>query len=294
MADLQYVRAAQVEEAIALLNEPGVKSRPLAGSTDLVLMLRENPSWCDRVVDISLVPELHTIVQRDGQVTIGAAATFHEVLSNPIVMRTAPLLAQACHQVGAVQIRNMGTLGGNVANAAACADSLPALVCLDAAAHVRTPEGERSWPVAELVVKPNQTLIPPGGLLVSLSYEVPPKGSRSIFLKLGRRNAMAISRLTVAVLGRLDGTGRVAEVRIVTGSATPQISRIRPAEESMLGQKPGRDLYAATARRVADEMIRLSGRRWSTEFKEPALVAMTSRALARVFEPEESGKTGAG
>ena len=253
-------------------------------------MFRENPTLCDRVVDISLIPEMHRIARHGDRVTIGAAATFTEVLSSPIVIRTAPLLAQACHQVGAVQIRNMGTLGGNVANAAACADSLPALVCLDAVAHVRTAEGERSWPVSELVVKPNRTLIPQGGLLVSLSYEVPPDGSRSVFLKLGRRNAMAISRLTVAVLGRLDEAGRVSEVRIVTGSATPQISRIHPAEEGMRGQKPGKELYAATARRAADEMIRLAGRRWSTEFKEPVLIAMLTRALARVFEPEESGK----
>ena len=67
---------------------------------------------------------------------IGAAATFNEVLENQIVAETAPVLVQACRQVGATQIRNMGTLGGNVANAAACADSLPALVCLDAVARV--------------------------------------------------------------------------------------------------------------------------------------------------------------
>jgi len=84
------------------------------------------------------------------------------VLNSPIVAETAPLLVQACAQVGAVQIRNMGTLGGNVANAAACADSLPALVCLDAAARLLSPAGEKIMPLAELVVKPNQTLIPPG------------------------------------------------------------------------------------------------------------------------------------
>jgi CO/xanthine dehydrogenase FAD-binding subunit len=248
--------------------------------------LRANPALCDRVVDISLIPEMHSITLSANRVIIGAAATFCEVMSDPLVKRTAAVLAQACHQVGAVQIRNMGTVGGNVANAAACADSLPALVCLDTLAHVRTPAGEFSWPVSELIVKPNRTLIPPGGLLVALSYPVPPETSRSIFLKLGRRNAMAISRLTVAVLGRLDDAGRVAEVRIVTGSATPQISRIHPAEESMLGKKPGKDLYALAARQVADEMIRLSGIRWSSEFKEPALIAMMNRALAKVFDPE--------
>jgi CO/xanthine dehydrogenase FAD-binding subunit len=257
----------------------------LAGGTDLVLLLRNIPTICDTVVDVSLISELHQINRARDMVTIGAAATFNEVMTHPIIIETAPLLVQACRQVGAVQIRNMGTLGGNVANAAACADSLPALVCLDAVAHVLTPLEETTWPVTELIIKPNRTLIPPGGLLVSLSYHAPLPGSRSIFFKLGRRNAMAISRLTVAVLGRTDSSGRVAEVRIVTGAATPQISRIRIAEENMIGQLPGKQLYTAISRMVADETIRLAGRRWSTEFKEPALIAMTTRVLAQVFEP---------
>jgi CO/xanthine dehydrogenase FAD-binding subunit len=281
-----YVRASTVDEAIALLNEPELKSRPLAGGTDVLLLLRADPPVCDRVVDISLIPELHRIYRQGDRVTIGAAATFSEVVADADVAETAPVLIQACRQVGAVQIRNMGTLGGNVANAAACADSLPALVCLDATAHVVTPQGDREWPVAELVRGPNRTIIPAGGLLVSLNYQVPPPGSRSVFLKLGRRNAMAISRLTVAALGRLDSAGRsrIAEARLVLGSAMPQIRRSRSVEDGLLGQVPGRDLYRSAARAAADEMIRLAGRRWSSEFKEPALMAMTARALACVFD----------
>jgi len=284
MTELQYVRASRISEALTLLNEVGVKNRILAGNTDLALLLRADPALCERVVDVSLIPELHRITRADNRVIIGAAATFTEVLSNPIIIETAPVLVQACAQVGAVQIRNMGTLGGNVANAAACADSLPALVCLDAEARVHSLQEEQVWPVADVVVRPNHTLIPPGSLLVSLSYPVPPPGCRSVFLKLGRRSAMAISRLTVAVLGWLNSSGRIAEVRIVPGAATPQIRRIQSAEELMLDQLPGTELYAAAARRVADEMIQLTGRRWSTEFKEPALLAMTQRALMQVFE----------
>ncbi len=281
-----YVRAASIAEAVTLLNEPGVRSRPLAGGTDLVLLTRAEPSLCDRVVDISLIPDLHRIDQNDDGVTIGAAATFSEVIESPIVLQTAPVLTQACQQVGAVQVRNMGTLGGNVANAAACADSLPALVCLDAVARVVTPQGEREWLVSELVRGPNRTIIPAGGLLVSLRYQVPPPGSRSVFIKLGRRNAMAISRLTVAALGRLTSceAGRIAEARLVPGSAIPQICRFRVVEKSLVGQMPSRDLYQSAARLAADEMTRLAGRRWSSEFKEPTLIAMTVRALAQVFE----------
>jgi len=281
-----YVRASSITEAVSLLNEPGVRSRPLVGGTDLVLLTRAEPSICDRVVDISLIPDLHRIYQNDDCVTIGAAATFSEIIESPIVSQTAPVLTQACRQVGATQIRNMGTLGGNVANAAACADSLPALVCLDAVARVVTPQGEREWLVSELVRGPNRTIIPAGGLLVSLRYQVPPPGSRSVFIKLGRRNAMAISRLTVAALGRLASreAGRIAEARLVPGSATPQICRFRVVEESLIGQMPSRDLYQSAARLAADEMTRLAGRRWSSEFKEPTLIALTVRALAQVFE----------
>jgi CO/xanthine dehydrogenase FAD-binding subunit len=284
MTEIQYVRAYHINEAITLLNEPGVNCRPLAGGTDLAILLRNNPTLCERVVDISLIPEMHMIQRSGEQVSIGAAATFSEVLRSPIVAETAPLLVQACSQVGAVQIRNMGTLGGNVCNAAACADSLPALVCLDAQAYVRTPQGEQVWPVAELVVEPNHTRIPLGGLLVALRYQVPHLSSRSIFLKLGRRNAMAISRLTVAVLGRLDSHGKIAEACIVPGAVAPQTTRIKAAEDLLLGQLPSRQLFAVAAQRVAEEVIRLGGRRWSSEFKGPVLITMTERALTQVFE----------
>jgi CO/xanthine dehydrogenase FAD-binding subunit len=289
VAEFSYVRAGEVSEALALLNQSGYTSRPLAGSTDLVLLLRNRPDLCDRVVDITLIPSLHRITKEGNTVTIGAAATFTEILSNPIIQATAPLLVQACSTVGAVQIRNVATIGGNVANAAACADSLPALVCLEAVAHVLTPAQEWIWPVAELVVRPNQTIIPPGGLLESLSYTVPAPGSRSYFNKLGRRRAMAISRLTVAVLGRVNEEGVIVETRIVTGSATPHICRLASAETVLLGQKPSPALFTTAGRAVADEMIRLSGRRWSTEFKEPAVMAMTAHALAQVFDTQGAG-----
>jgi CO/xanthine dehydrogenase FAD-binding subunit len=289
MERFSYVRAASIQEAVRLLHDPGHKSRPLAGSTDLVLLMRHKPDLCDQVVDVTLIPEMHCIEQHGRTVTIGAAATFSEVIASPIVKLSAPILADACRTVGAVQIRNMGTIGGNVANAAACADSLPALVCLDASARVLTPKEEFNWTVSELVLGPNKTRIPAGGLLVSLSYAVPPEGSRGVFLKLGRRNAMAISRLTVAALGRLDVNGKIAEARFVTGSAAPTICRFKDVEESLVGKLPTPEVMLAAGKLATDEMVKLSGLRWSSEFKVPALAAMTTRALAKVFQVRMAG-----
>lgn len=286
MEQFGYVQAASINDAVTLLNEAGLKSRPLAGGTDILLQLRHEPHFCDRLVDISQLPDLHRIEQRDGWVHIGAAASFTEVLDNPIICATAPVLAQACATVGAVQIRNMGTLGGNVANAAACADSLPALVCLDATARILSPAGEQEIPVSQFVTGPNRTSLPSGGLLVSFSYPSPPEGSRSAFLKLGRRNAMAISRLTVAALGRVAGN-LITEARLVTGSATPHIERLEAVEQTLVGQQPTSELYQHAAKVTVDEMIRIAGYRWSSEFKVPALTAMTERIFAQIFDPEE-------
>jgi CO/xanthine dehydrogenase FAD-binding subunit len=292
MESFEYRRAGSVAEAVALINEPGLRCSILAGSTDLTLLLKHAEVVCDRIVDISLVPEIHEI-RRDGDwVVIGAAATFSEVIASPLVRDTAPVLEQACRTVGAVQIRNMGTLGGNVANAAACADSLPALVCLDAVAGVRTPDGQREWPVTDLVSGPNRTQIPKGGLLVSLRYPIPAPGSRSAFLKIGRRNAMAISRLTVACLGRVDPDGRIAEARLVPGSAAPRILHFEEVEKFLLGKIPGPDVYRAAAQVAVAEMNRITGLRWSSDYKMPALAALTARALGLVFDPQVDGEAG--
>ena len=286
MERFSYVRASSPEHAVALLNEPGVRSRPLAGGTDLLLLLREEPGLSDRVVDITQIPAMHRIELVADQVLIGAGATFSEIAESRCVQETAPVLVEACREVGAVQIRNMGTLGGNVANAAACADSLPALVCLDALAYAQTPAGEQVWPVADLITGPNRTRLPAGALLTYFSYVAPAPGSRSAFVKLGRRNAMAISRLTVAALGRLDATGRIAEARLAAGSATPQIRRLSGVEAGMVGQVPSEALFAAAGEAAAAAMINVTGRRWSTEYKEPALAALVVAAWRRVFSQE--------
>lgn len=286
----EYARADSIAHAVALLNEPGVRGRVLAGGTDLVLLMREERDLCTRIIDITLTPELHEIRRAGEIVSIGAAASFSEIIDSPLVRETAPLLVEACHAVGAPQIRNMGTLGGNVANAAACADSLPALVCLDATAHALTPSGPLEWPVSDLVIRPNRTKLPPGALLTRLSYRVPAAGSRSAFLKLGRRNALAISRLTVAALGRTDEHGRVAEIRLVPGSATPQIRRFPQAEGHLLGQTPTVALCEAAARVAVEEMTGVTGKRWSSDFKEPALFSMMARALLQVFNLAQDGR----
>ncbi len=287
MERFSFLRPHDVQKAVEYLNmsTPGYL---LAGGTDLMLLIRQDKTLTGSLIDITQISELHEINRRGDVVSVGAGATFNEILQNPLVNETAPLLCQAARQVGAAQIRNMGTIGGNVANAAACADSIPPLVCLDAVAVIRTIHNEVKIPVADFIVSPNKTSLPPGGMITSFEYQVPVSGARSVFLKLGRRNAMAISRLTVAALGCLNDDQIITEVRFVTGSATPRICRLDAVETSLIGKKPTADNMMAAARMAVDEMIRMAGKRWSSEFKMPALQAMTYRALTEIFIPGNS------
>ena len=126
----------------------------------LVLVRHEKPAF-DRVVDISRVPEMKVIELQGDEIVPGAAASpLPRPRRAPLLQEHAPGLVEACLSVGGPQIRNAGTLGGNAVNAAACADSLPALVCLDAVAHVAQPAGTRTLLVSELVTGANRTAMP--------------------------------------------------------------------------------------------------------------------------------------
>ena len=292
MPKFDYVRPKSLDQAINLLGDPACISRPLAGGTDLLVYLRHHEPSFDRVVDISLVPELK-VIQRDGDViTLGAAVTFTEVIESDILQEDTPFLVEACRAVGGPQIRSMGTIGGNVVNAAACADSLPVLVCLDAMAHLQGLEGKRSISLTKLVTGPNRTQLKQAELLTHFTFQVPPTGVRTAFIKVGRRNAQAISRLTLATMGRTDPDGQVDFVRITPGAATPHTARITQAEDMLLGQQPTPELIAAAGRQVADTMLSITGRRWSTEYKEPVIATLTERGLRQVFYGQDSSAGG--
>jgi len=281
MKDLAYTCPRTVAEAVALLNEAGCRSRVLAGGTDLVVAARSGGADCDRLVDVTRIPELK-VVEVNGRVRLGAAVPFARLVESAALQAAAPLLVEACRQIGSPQIRNAATLGGNVANAAACADSVPALVCLGAEAVVVTAAGETRVPVAELITGPHATRLPPGGLIRAFEFDAVPEGSRSAFERIGRRQAMAIARLSVAALGACGADGRVGLVRGVAGAAFAQFRRATAVEAVLLGQTPTAERIVEAGRCMAELFLAESGRRWSAEWKEKALRAATERALRRV------------
>ena len=283
MAKFDYVLAKTMDDAVRLLNEPDIRSIPLAGGTDVYVALRVNPVWFDRLVDIRRIPELNEISIEGDQFKLGAAVTFSHAIKNPILQRVAPFLVEACKTIGGPAVRNCGTFGGNVSNAAACADSLPSLVCLEAVAHLRSTKGERQLKVEDLVTGPHQTQIEPGELLTHFTFKVPPENARSCFIKIGRRKAQSISRLSIAVIGTVDAAGMVDYIRVCPGAAVATPVRFPKVEGVLLGKKPDKETITAAADQLVADMIESTGRRWSTEYKEITLKAIAERSLTKIF-----------
>lgn len=276
----EYIAPTRLDAALAGLREYGPRARVLAGGTDLLLELRRpgagNPT---AVVDVTRITELQGITRSDGSITLGPLVTHAELCASEVLRARALLLSVAASTLGSPQIRNRGTVGGNLVNAAPCADTVPPLIALEARVTLSSADNTREVPLSEFFVEPYRTIIQPDEILTAIRFPTLPRGASSCYLKLGRRNAVAIARLSVAAVLVHDKEGVISDARIVPGSAFPTWQRVSEAENLLIGEKPSSALFFSVGRRVSELMVSATGRRWSSEYKEPVVAALVRRAL---------------
>ena len=247
----------------------------LAGGTDLILRMREKRLQPDVLLSLSGVKELRDITITPDRAVIGAMATMAQVKRAADGLEDLQALADAAGGVGSPQIRNKGTIGGNVANASPAGDLPPVLWMLDAQAGLMAPGGcRRSLPVRQLLVDSGRTQLAPGELIVSFNIDrAALRGWRTVFEKLGHRSQVTISRIGLAVGLRQDGTGVVQEARVVAGAIKPVPFRLSDAEQLLLGKRPDPGL----ARAVGDTFKGNTRR----AYKEAAAKGVAENALIR-------------
>lgn len=261
---------------LALLKREG--NKPLAGGTDLLIERRRAPFDSDETwVALNHLNELKGIRHVDGLWHLGPLVTHAELARHTELLRVAPFLPEAASKIGSPQIRAQGTVGGNIANAASCADTVPPLIALDAQITLRSTEQERQVALVDFFTAPYKTVRKRDELITDIFFPEPSEYTRTAFLKLGRRQALAISRLSIAVL--VVGDEVLKDVRISVGSALPRYGRVREAEDMLRGLPPARDRFRQAGRAGSAEVVRIAGHRWSTDYKEPVLSALISRAL---------------
>ena len=284
MLEFNLYRPGTLQEALKLLAEFKSSARVLAGGTDLLISLgsRERED-VKNIIDITSLRELDFIREEDSRLRIGPLTVHAQIAESPHIRAGAGLLAEAAAAIGSPQIRNRGTIGGNIVNAAVCADTVPPLLALGATVKLERL-GESRWlPLEEFITGPNRTRLEADEMLTEIAFAKLPVTAGWGFMRLARREAMAIARMNVAVILDRDSQGRVVSASIAPGAVLASPARIPAAENILLGQCPDEALIHQAGQAVAAAMT-AAGRRWSTPYKEPAIIALTERAIKQALE----------
>lgn len=281
---------ATLREALHLLADGGDGLRVLAGGTDAMVRFKDG-AWQPRawVNLLRLKPEL-AYIRAAGptgdSLEVGALTSFTDLLTSPLIAEGAPLLAQAARTVGGPQIRNMGTIGGNLGTASPAGDSLPALYALGARVILTSLHGDREVPIEEFILGPGRTALAPGELIAAVRFPAQSRTELCTFEKLGLRAAHAISIASVALRLAPFGNGepgyRLAHVAL--GALAPTVVRVPAAEAALVGRHaitPAIAADAAAACRAAARPI--TDVRAGAEYRRAMAGNLLLRGLARLL-----------
>ena len=257
---------ASLSEAYAVLADSSADSTitPIAGGTDVMVRITgEIGDPPARMVDLSRLEELRGIALDRSTVVLGALATYTEIRGSGVCREHLPALVEAAATIGAAQIQNRGTIGGNIANASPAGDTLPVLLALDAAIEVGGPRGERTVRADEFWIAYRRTALAPDELILRISIPLTDRKMR--FRKVGTRRAQAISKVVAALSWREaigHPQGAWTDVRLALGSVADRPIRARATEAVLTGAAPNpetADYRRAAAARVLHRMIRDAG-----------------------------------
>jgi xanthine dehydrogenase small subunit len=264
-----------LDEAFATLAT--APHRPIAGGTDVMVQITgEIGPAPDRMIDLWRLDELRGIGLDAGVLTLGALTTYTEIRRSAVCREHVPALVDAAATIGAAQIQNRGTLGGNVANASPAGDTLPVLLATDAEIVVGGARGERTIPVTEFWVAYRKTALAPDELVLRVRIPLP-AGREVRFRKVGTRRAQAISKVVMALAWRDGGRGW-SDVRLALGSVADRPIRARETERALEGRRPTAETADRAAATLAGEIEPIDDVRSTADYRK----VVAARVLHRL------------
>jgi len=258
-------------------------ARPIAGGTDVMVAITgELGPIPDRMLDLSRLNELRGISLENGSLVLGARTTYTEMRRSTLCREHLPALVEAAATIGASQIQNRGTIGGNIANASPAGDTLPILLAADALILVGGQRGERQVAAADFFVDYRKTALAADELI--LQVRIPLPAGRSLrFRKVGTRRAQAISKVVLALAWRDLGTAGWNDVRVALGSVAATPIRARATEVVLERSRPSPEVADRAAETLADELQPIDDVRSTAEYRR----VVSARILHRLLRDAE-------
>ena len=264
----------------------------LAGGTDAILQMRRRERVPRRVIGLKGVAELEFVrEQADGSLAIGAMTTLQTLLSAPIVSQRYDLLRETAAQIGGIELRNVATIGGNIAGALPCADLPPALMTLGARIKLSSRRGDRWLPLDEFFPEFGRTVAEDDELVAEINLPRPTSNSAGIYLKFHDRHSMDMTVVGVSAFVVLDEDGRTfREVRLAYANGAPTIFRAKRAEAILRGHALTEEGLDAAAETACTESNPRTSWRANAAYRLELIRALTKRAIRRAWEKASSQK----
>ncbi len=276
----KFYQAADVEDAVrALVEDP--EAVVISGGSDVLIKIREGKLAGCSLVSIHGIKELEGIrMEEDGTIVIGPATTFSHITNNDIIQKHIPMLGDAVDMAGGPQLRNIGTIGGNVCNGVTSADSASSLCCLDAVLVLKGPD-VREVPISQWYTGPGRTVRNHDEVLTAIRIKKENyQGYGGQYIKYGKRNAMEIATLGCAVSVKLtEDKKHIQDLRLAYGVAAPTPIRCHTTEEAVKGMETGEALAQAVGKGALEEVNPRSSWRASREFRLQLVEELGRRAV---------------
>ncbi len=271
-----YRTTSSVDNALRLLAEGG---KVIAGGTDLLVEMRRGAYADLSLVDVSRVDGFDRIrLGDDGMIHIGPGVTHNQAAASRLLNERAAPLALACRQVGTPQIRNRGTIAGNLVTASPANDTIAALRALDARVAISSARGARLLPLSDFYLEVRRTVLQPGEMVTDIVFPALRPNQRGTFVRMGLRRANTIALVNAGAVLTFDGD-TVSDARIALGSVAPTIFRAAAAERSLAGKKLGAELIDEAAALCAQAAAPITDVRGGADYRREAVRFLVRRAL---------------
>ena len=289
-----YINARTIDEVLQILNEQGARARIVAGGTDLILELERGiRKDIETVVDVTRIPNLDQIrIDADDVIHLGALVTHNQCVESKLIRERAYPLARAAWEVGAPQIRNRGTITGNLITASPANDTITPLVALGASVTLQSTHGTHAVPLRDFYTGVRKTVMQPDEMLVDIFFPAMTSTQRGTFIKLALRRAQAISLVDVALVLDLEGD-TVRTAALTLGSVAPTIIHAEEAERYLVGKALSDEVISEAARLAMDASKPIDDVRGSAAYRREMVRVCTLRGL-RSIRGAPSGREQAG
>jgi carbon-monoxide dehydrogenase medium subunit len=284
-----YICTSSIEESLDVLSANPGKACIIAGGTDLVLELEKGAYPQNEVIiDVSRIAGLDEITHdENGCIHIGAMVTHNHCVRSLLIHQYAPLLAEACYSVGSPQIRNRGTVVGNLVTASPANDTISPLMALDAELHIRSAKGERVVRLVDFYTGVRKTVLQPDEMVVEIAFYGLKENQRSCFVKYALRKAQAISLVNTAMIITLDGK-KISKAAILLGAVAPTIIHAAEAETYLEGKEIRGEVLASCAEKVQNAISPISDIRSSADYRKHIATVIVRRGLEKLTSEEQS------